>query len=605
MWNACLTELGLWSAPWLLAAADAAGAAPATEGVGGMAVFQVLAVVLMAAVTVSLIFHRVRQSLLLGYLLCGILIGPNGLGWVADSATISVMADVGVILLMFCVGIEFSIGHMRSLKRVVLVGAPIQFGVTFVVAYLLAHFMGLPWNSALLVAIIIPVSSTALILKTFQDAGTNVDVATRLAVGISLVQDIAVIVFMIALPTLFPAATGDGAGATMHPWLQGLLVLGKGLAFIGIAILLARFVIPHLLRWVSQTGSRELFTLTVLSLCVGIAQLSAIFGLGFPLGAFVAGVIVSDTIYSHRILADILPFKDFFLTLFFVSVGLLLDLGYMMNNWLPLLLAAGAVLVLKSVIAIAGGLASGYQLRPSILAGLGLACMSEISFLLLNEGRKLNALPDDWHQFLLVLTIVTMGLTPFYIKLHRPLAQFLEKFPAFHPRKAPVQGKLNERVRGLRNHAVICGYGPIGQRLCQTLNHHGVQTLVIELNSKTVEALMAEGQNCLFADATQTISMELARLEHARLLAITFPGVQHTEAIVRLAKSMRPEIMVMCRARFPSEAEHLRSIGADIVIHEEVATSAALIQRALGHFDCSEEEIDAVVRRLQFESGGV
>lgn len=586
----------------LLAVAVAAGGADAAHG--GLDVFRVLAVVLLASVVVSLVFHKVRQSLLLGYLLCGILIGPKCWGWIGDSASISVMAEVGVVLLMFSIGIEFSIGELRSLKRVVMLGAPIQLGITGLIAAAIAMFSGLPFPSALLIALIFSISSTALVLKLFQDGGANVDLATRFAVGIAIVQDVAVIVFMIALPTLFPAPIPEGA-ATPNPWLSGIIALGKGVAFLVLSGLLARYIVPPLLRRVSQTGSRELFTLTVLALCVGIAELSALFGLGFPLGAFVAGIIVSDTIYSHRILADILPFKDFFLTLFFVSVGMLLDLNYMMSHWWALLLAAVGVLLVKSIVAFAAGLASEFPVRPSLLAGLGLACMSEFGFLLLREAERLNALPDSWQQFLLVLTIVTMGLTPFYVKLHPRIAKLLERIPAFSPRGAPVQGRMHQRVKRLEDHAIICGYGPIGQKLCATLNHHGVQTVVLELNAKTVEEVMSTGQNCLFADATQSISMELARLEHARLLAITFPGVQHTEAIVNLAKTLRPDIVVLCRARFPSEAAHLRAIGADVVIHEEIATSAAIIQRALNFYDCEEEEIEATVRRLQYESGGL
>ena len=606
-------ELGLqmmtgwtdWLQPLLaMSPAAPAGGETGGGGHGGLDVFRVLAVVLLASVVVSLIFHRVRQSLLLGYLLCGILIGPRGMGWIADSASISVMAEVGVVLLMFSIGIEFSLGELRSLKRVVLLGAPIQLGLTGLVAGGIAMFSGLPFATALLVALIFSISSTALVLKLFQEGGANVDLATRFSVGIAIVQDIAVIVFMIALPTLFPAPVAEG-GTAPNPWVSGGLALGKGAAFLVVSGLLARYVIPPLLRRVSQTGSRELFTLTVLALCVGIAQLSGLFGLGFPLGAFVAGIIVSDTIYSHRILADILPFKDFFLTLFFVSVGMLLDVQYMMGHWWTLLLAAAGVLLVKSIVAFGAGLASDFPLRPSLLAGLGLACMSEFGFLLLREAERLHAMPASWQQFLLVLTIVTMGLTPFYVKLHPKIAKALEKLPPFHPHAAPTQGRMNQRVKRLEDHAIICGYGPIGQKLCSTLNHHGVQTVVIELNAKTVEELMATGQNCLFADATQTISMELARLEHARLLAITFPGVAHTEAIIHVAKAMRPEIVILCRARFPSEAAHLRSIGADIVIHEEIATSAAIIQRALNFYDCEEEEIEATVRRLQYESGGL
>ncbi len=574
----------------------------AAESAAVGSTFMLLAIVLLAAVVTALIFYRFRQSILIGYFLCGILIGPDVLGgergfnFITDIAVIENMAEVGVVLLMFTIGIEFSFSQLKSLKRVAMVAAPIQIGVTALIAGVIATFLGMEWNQSILIAVIIAISSTAIVLRLFQDMSGGVELATRISIGIAIVQDVFVVAFMIILPKLFGAGEGT-------PAILLLQALGRGILFLLLCWGLNRYFLPTILRWVSNTQSRELFTLTVLALCVGIAELSYLFGLGFALGAFVAGLLVSETVYSHKIMADILPFKDFFLTIFFVSVGMLMDVDYLLANWLILILGAVAVVIIKATIAFWGAIASAHPVRQSVMAALGLACVGEFSFVLLREADGHGALSENAYQYLSIMTIITMSMVPVLIKAAVPIGRFLEKVDFLRPRHVPPQASAGQKIKGMTDHAIVCGYGPIGQRLTDTLNHRGIDTLVIELNAKTVDALLEQGQPCLYADATQSLTMELAHLERARILAVTFPGYEAAQKITQLALTTNCEALLMARARFQEEAVQLRSMGVHVVIHEESATGDALVRKALGAFEVGEDEIEDEIKRLHFEKG--
>jgi CPA2 family monovalent cation:H+ antiporter-2 len=563
-------------------------------------VFELLTIVLLAAVVVALIFHRFRQSVLIGYFLCGILIGPDllggWLGFVKDISMIEAMADIGVILLMFTIGIEFSFGQLKSLRRVAMIAAPIQILGSAAVGGLIAIVLNMTIPQAILVAVIIAISSTAIVLRLFQDMSGGVELATRISIGIAIIQDIVVVAFMIILPKLFGASEGT-------PAMLLLEAVGKGIIFLGICWLLNRYVLPNVLRWVSNTKSRELFTLAVLGLCVGIAELSYLFGLGFAMGAFMAGLLVSETVYSHKIMADILPFKDFFLTLFFVSVGMLMDVQYLLANWWLLLLTSAAVIVVKAGIAFAGALISKHPVRQSLMAALGLSCIGEFSFVMLREANNYNALSDDQTQFLTILAIMTMSVIPVLIKFSVPISRVLEKIEFLRPRHAPPTESTGQRIKGMKDHAIICGFGPIGRYVTDTANHMGISTLVIELNAATVDQMLEDGQCCLYADATQSLTMELAHLERARILAITFPGFDGAQKIVQMAKSFNTDVLIMARARFPNEAEQLSDMGVHVVVHEESATADAMVRKVLAAFEVDEDSVEDEIQRLHFEKG--
>ncbi|MDA0813036.1 MAG: cation:proton antiporter [Verrucomicrobia bacterium] len=421
--------------------------------------FGVLAAMLFTAIAVGLLLSRVRQSILVGYFVCGLLLGKTGLGLIKDEGMIRAMADVGVILLMFTLGIAFSIAELKKLRRIVCLGGGVQLSGVCFLAALAALAFGFDWRVALFLGFVIAMSSTALSLRIFQDLGQENSPAARIALGIAIFQDVAVVIFMVVMPALLAPVEGTSL-------VSGLAIaLGKGIAFVAVAWLLSVYVYPPLLHAVSRTRSRELFTLSVLALCVGTGYLGSLFGLSVALGAFVAGVVVSESTYSHRILADILPFKDFFLTLFFISIGLMIDARSLAGLWLPVVVGTAVILVTKTAVAFVAAQLLRFPVRPCLTAALAVSSIGEFSLVLVDKAVELNALTGEQHQLLLFCAAITMGLTPIMVKMAGPIAKRLEGI-RFLQRKRTSRSDgdaghvHSETLLGLNDHAIICGHGP-------------------------------------------------------------------------------------------------------------------------------------------------
>lgn len=559
--------------------------------------FGALAAILFTAIVVSLLLHRFKQSILVGYFICGVIIGPSGLKLVNDPARIQLLSEFGVALLMFNLGIEFSLSELRYLRRTALIGGTVQMLLSSVALGAGAYLLGMPPVGAVFFGLITGLSSTAVVLRVFQDPSSGTSPASRIAIGVSVFQDILAVLLMILLPA---AAKADGSST-----LGIALVLAalKAVAFLGVGFLLSRYAVPQLLNMVSSTKSRELFTLMVLALCVGIAYLSHFFGLSLALGAFMAGLIVSETVFSHKILADILPFKDFFLTLFFVSIGMLIDVSYFVAHWPVLIAATVLVLLLKTVAAFFGGIAAGFSVRPSVGAGIGLSSIGEFSFVLLGAALAYGMIGKEMHQGVLVCATLTMSSTPILMKLAVPISRFLESHSVLQKHQTPTSSEGARRVSQLQDHIIICGYGAIGENLNRVCTKLGLPTLVIDLNAETIRGLVKQGQLCLFADVTQSETLELACLSKARILALTIPSFANARTATKLAAELNPNIQIVCRARFPQEVEPLRKLGVQAVINEELETSFEIIRRSLQLCERPLEEIDDCLRQIRYEFG--
>jgi CPA2 family monovalent cation:H+ antiporter-2 len=366
--------------------------------------------------------------------------------------------------------------------------------------------------------------------------------------------------------------------------------------------LLSRHVVPGILEAVEKTRSNELFTLCVLALCAGIAWLGSVFGLSLALGAFVAGLIVSETVYSHKILADILPFKHLYLALFFIGIGIQIEPGYLVANALPLLGMLVVVLAVKILAGTAGGLVAGFPARPSIAAGLGLSSVGEFSLVLFMTSRDLGLLPEGLSQAFLACATLSMGATPVLMKLATPLARLVEARLPVKPRVAP-HGPARRRLADLQDHAVICGYGAIGASLNGALRKIGLDTVIVELNAETVKRLVAAKQPCVFADITHEETMRLVGVERAKMLVITVPLLEAARAAIRSARAGNPRIHIICRARYPRHVQPLLDLGVDTVVNEEAETLLEFTRCAMRYFDQSPEEIDEQLRQSRSAMG--
>ena len=544
--------------------------------------FGLLTLVLVGVVLVSLVLQRFRQSLLVGYFLCGVLLANSGLlDWVgADSGDLDRLADLGVILLLFTLGLEFSFKEIKHLRRVALLGGGLQVGLVGIAAGGACVLFGFPLPVAIALAVAIALSSTAVSIKAFHDLGMADSPAARVALGVAIFQDILVIFFMIILPPLL--GQGDGEMAV------GIVVaVLKGVLFLCACWFLSRHGIPQILHAVARTRSRELFTVTVVGLCAAVAFGAVQLNLSAALGAFAAGLVVSESIYSHRVLADILPFRDLFLTIFFVSIGLLIDLGEVASSWALISSATLMILIIKFGAGFLAAKRLGVGLRPCLLAAGALASTGEFSLVLVERVADFgvfNAWPEV-EQVLLVSTAIGMGLVPGIMRFVERMAPVLERRGWFDGKAdLPLELTPEGEREALSGHVIVCGYGPVGRVLQQALAKCNIGALILELNADTVHEMAGKGVLGLFADARHPESLEMAGVERARGIAFTFPDVDAAIAGMRLARQRNPEILVYARAKFTEEADRLREEGADHVFHDEQESGQALIKSVLNSY---------------------
>ena len=554
--------------------------------------FALLTLVLVLAVLVSLVMVKFKQSLLVGYLLSGVLIGNVGLLWVTGldkgDPVIMNFAEIGVILLMFTLGIEFSLSEFKHLWRTSLIGGGLQVGVTSGIVGGLAYAFGYPTADSIVLGVAVALSSTAVSMMSFEDLGQQHNPGARASLGIALFQDILVIVFFLVMPALYGQGQGSMGG-------QIGVALFKGGLFLAGAWLLGRYGLTPLLNAVARTRSRELFTLTVIGLCAGVAFAGGALNLSLALGAFAAGLVVSESIYSHRILSDILPFKDLFLAIFFISVGLLIDLSAIASDWGRVLLGSLIILMLKGVILFAVLKFIKLPGRPALLAAGSLASTGEFSLVLIGKASGYRPFDASTEQMLLVCTAVTMAAVPSLMRGATPFGKWLERRGILGARKLAPEGMTPvNAIKGITDHAIICGYGPVGRALNEALRRSGVDTLVMELNSDTVRKLKSEGQPVLFADATHSEALDLAGIGRARLVAFTFPSVAATCIAVPLVRERNSGIFIFGRAKFHPEVVQLRELGVR-VIHDERESAVAMVRAAISSYqrtaDINAEEV--------------
>lgn len=560
-----------------------AGPVLAAGGDGVPPLFALLAVMLVSVVLLSLLMLRVQRSLLVGYFLCGVVIANSGiiewLGGGESHEMVRQMAEFGVMLLMFVLGLEFSISELKFLRRFALTGGGLQMAICAGFVLAIAKFSGLSWPAATVLGVALGMSSTAVSLKSFQDMDLSASPGARLALGVAIFQDLFIIAFLVFLPLLLQHGSGD-----RRLTLEIAMLVGRGTAFVILAWACARWIFPWLLHSVARTRQRELFTLTVVACCVALAYVGGLLQLSLALGAFVAGLAVSESIYKHRILADIMPIKDVFLTLFFVSVGLLIDLPVAADHWAAILGIAVGLLVFKSIVITGIALMLGQVTKSALLAGISLASAGEFSLLLVAKASKASLFDPAFTQVLFASTTLGMAILPALMRFADPFAQFLESIGWVRRRVRPPfpeETTLRQRVDQLSRHAVICGYGPVGRALNRGLLGLGYQTLVIELNADTVRSLLKEGQPVLFADVRDPETWDLARLKEATLVAFTFPDASTSGTAIRHVREHNPEVAILARSRFASDHSRLERIGVTSVLHDEFEVGSAVVDSAL------------------------
>lgn len=557
----------------------------------------VLTLALLLAVGISLLLGKARLPPLPGYFLCGVLLAVSGLvdlqAGSPAAGLLGQMGNVGIILLMFTIGVESSVHELMQLRRTGLVSGLAQLGLTAAAAALVLGWLGMSGAALALTSFLAAISSTAVGLKLFADFGLGNHPGARLTLGVALLQDIAVILLLVLLPGI-TSGLDLGEAAQLTVWLTV-----KGLVFLTMAALLSRYGIPQLLKLVSHSRSREMFTLSVLALCAGIASMGSLLGLNSALGAFAAGLAVSGSVYSHRIMADATTFRDFFLTIFFVSVGAFVEVPFLLAHWKFLLAGAAGILVIKAAVLTLAGRWGGVPLRGALLSGIALSGIGEFAVVVANKAAASGLLPPLVVQTLLIEVVLTLGLSPLIMRVVIPLTRRWETGRGGHAAQPAGDRSFGKRIREVRDHAILCGYGTVGRMVHEALERLNIPVVIVELNSQTARRLIKEGHSVLFADISQADTLELAGVERARLIVITFPHAELARTAITIAKERNPKIAALCRARFPSEVEALRKVDPEGIVHDEREAGLEMLRLCLTAYGRHESEIELVTSHLE------
>jgi CPA2 family monovalent cation:H+ antiporter-2 len=544
---------------------------------------QSIVIIFGASALVVFLLHKLRIPSIVGFLVSGVIIGPYGIGLVKDTHSVETMAEIGVILLLFTIGIEFSMSKLIRLKKNVLGGGGLQVMLTIIISAVASYPLTRNFNKSVFFGFLIALSSTAIVMKLLSEKGDIDSPHGRTMVGMLIFQDICVVPLML----LIPALSGEGIGLT------GILItMGKAVLIIVIVLLSARWMVPRLLHQVVHTRSRELFITTVILLCLGIAFLTSEAGLSLALGAFLAGLIISESEYSHQATSDILPFKDSFIGLFFVSAGMLMNINYLSGHYREIAVIVIAILGIKVFTGVLSSVLIGNPLRTSVIAGLGLAQIGEFSFVLAIAGKTAGIISEDFYQVFLSSSVVTMILTPFILKASPVVSGWAISKQALKKLDSLMGANEEEgHHRSKEGHVMIIGFGLNGRNLARVLREAGIPYSVLEMNSGTVREMKKKGEPIYFGDGTSRELLHKAGIERARVLVIAISDPASTRRIVAVARKENPEITIIVRTRYLAEVDDLRELGADEVIPEEFETSVEIFSRVLHKYNFPANEI--------------
>jgi len=540
------------------------------------------------ALILGFIAVRLKLPALVGYLVAGIAIGPATPGFVADAQIASQLAEVGVMLLMFGVGLHFSVDDLLAVRKIALPGAVVQMLVAAALGAAVSSFWDWPLGASVVFGISLSVASTVVLLKALESRGLLETANGRIAVGWLVVEDLAMVLVLVLLPALAPSLGGRAGDSGRGMGLTILITLAQVGGFVAFMLVVGRRLFPWLLWQVAKTGSRELFTLCVIAAAVSIAYgSSAVFGVSFALGAFFAGMVLRESQFSARAAEETLPLQDAFAVLFFVSVGMVFDPKVLVEEPVHLLITLGVILVGKSVAAIGVVLLLRYPIRTAVIVAASLAQVGEFSFILAGLGMSLGLLPKEGHDLILAGALISIALNPLMFALVGPLERWFERHPVMSARLEPSSNPLSElptstEARYLSKHVVLVGWGRVGKHIGQELAQKGVPFVVAESNREFVEALRQQGTAAVWGDATDPAVLIQAHIRDASALVIATPETVHVRVMVETARAVNPRIEVIVRSHNLEEAELLERDGAGKVFVGEHELGKAMVGFVLG-----------------------
>lgn len=564
-----------------------------------------IVVILGLSIFVIILFRRLKLPPIIGFLITGVIAGPYGFQLIQATEGVKVFAEIGIILLLFIIGIEFSIRSLVSIKRAVFLGGAIQVGGTVLLVALIAFNAGFELSNAIFLGFVFSLSSTAIVLKLIQEKGEATSQHGKTILAILIFQDIIVVPMMLFTPLL--------AGESQNIWMEILLMFLKAALLIAFVLVSARYLVPWLFYQVAKTRSKELFILVIVLICFSIAWLSSALGLSLALGAFLAGLIISESEYSHQAASNILPFHELFTSFFFVSIGMLLDIYFVVDHFFMILALMVATVLSKSIIAAIAASIIGNTGRISFRIGLSIFQVGEFSFILAAVGITYGIMSDLTYQYFLSVSLFTMGITPFMISISPKIADLLaankiatkigsktQKMFFSFP-EAPDDAELASGEE-LENHIVIVGFGLNGQNTAKTAKSAGIPYVICEMNPDTIKKYKALGEPIHFGDAVQLEVLKSLGVYKAKVLVIAVTDPLATKRVITQIRTLSNTIHIIVRTRFITETEEILRLGADEVIPEEFETSVEIFTRVLNQYFIPQKKIKEFIRDVRADN---
>jgi K+:H+ antiporter len=553
-----------------------------------------LAILLLVSLPINVLFHKIKIPSVMGFLLAGVIIGPNGLQLIQDSESVKDLAEIGVILLLFVIGLEFSLKRMlKDLGVVVGVGA-LQLGFTGAAVFFLFNAYGYSMNQGVLFALLIPLSSTAIVLKMITDRAEIDTRHGRVCIGTLLFQDLAVVPMMLIIPLL--SQSGQLSS------LDFSVAVLKSLAAVAAIFFLARMIVPRSLGAIARLGSKEHLTLFVILIILGTGWVSQSMGLSLAMGALIAGIIISESEYSHQIILDVLPLRDYFSSIFFISVGMLLQVQIFFDSVFWFLGLAVAVIALKAVLAFFACLILRNSFRDSFIVGSRLAQVGEFSLLLASLALESDLFLPGQYQSFLIVAILSMLVAPLLIQVSTGLSMKLHSLF-----RTGLEEETESTGQDKRSgHVIVAGYGLVGRNLSRVLKETHTPFVVLELDGEKIKQALNEGVPALYGDSTHRDTLLRAGVKRAKMMVIASSSdFMAAQQAVRLARQLNPEVYILVRVRYAAQVDELNAAGANQVIPEEFETSIEIFSRVLREYHISNNVIEQQVELARLEGYGM
>jgi CPA2 family monovalent cation:H+ antiporter-2 len=546
-------------------------------------------VLLALSVAAVSLLRRIQLPAILGYLLVGVIAGPHAFGWLGHGEAIHLLAEIGVVFLLFMIGLEISIPHLQTMKGTVLGLGGSQVLLTTLVAGGIAWYAGVSWQGAVVIGGAFSLSSTAIAARQLTEQLEMQSRHGRVALGILLFQDLAVVPFLVLIPIF-----ADGSESMLAPMLWAL---GKGILAFAIMFALGHWVLRPLFHQVATTRSIELFTLTILLVSLTAAWITNRLGLSLALGAFLAGIMLGESEYRHQIETEVRPFRDVLMGLFFISIGAQLDLTVLPDIWPWVLLTGGGLVIGKGLLITAITRLGGHEMGVAVRSGAVLAQGGEFGFALLALALANNLLSLEQSQPVLAAIILSMALAPILIRHN---GRFAKRICTTYLRNMETTAQsLESGARELRDHVIICGFGRIGQNLASFLREEGFDYVALDLDPMLIREAWEAGERVYYGDSTHREILKKAGIQRARALAVTFDGLPTQQRIIHAARSLSDDLMIVVRTHDDHHLEELQAAGANDVVPESIEASMMLAAHLLVHLDVPRDEVERLVEKAR------